>query len=90
MLGHQIEYGAFNKAIQITASSVGIFTFEIIGPDDEKTCNWCAEMLGRVYRRGQFMPQLPKHPWCRHWFDIVFKEGPVERKEKPTKFSIFG
>ena len=72
MFAHQIEYGLFNKAVKITTSSIGIFDFLMIGPDDERTCQWCGEHIGRVYRQGQFMPDLPKHPNCRHFWDIKY------------------
>jgi len=74
MFGEQLEWGTFNNAVKITASSIGVFNFMIVGPgpSDPKTCDWCAEHWGQVYRQGQFMPQLPKHPWCRHWFDIEY------------------
>jgi len=72
MLGHQIEYGTFNMSVKIMATSVGIFNFKMIGPDDELTCEWCGEHMGRVYRMGQFMPDLPKHPNCRHFWDLEY------------------
>jgi len=72
MLGHQIEWGTFNNAAKITASSIGVFNFMMIGPDDEKTCQWCSEHIGRVYRLGQFMPNLPKHVYCRHYWDLEY------------------
>ena len=72
MLGHQIEYSTFSRAIIITASSIGRFDFKMIGPDDERTCNWCGEHIGRVYRMGRFMPDLPKHIGCRHFWDIAY------------------
>lgn len=72
MFGHQLEWGLFNKAVRITASKIGVFNFKMIGPDDERTCEWCGEHLGRVYRQGRFMPSLPKHPNCRHFWDIEY------------------
>jgi hypothetical protein len=72
MFGQQIEYSTFNKSVVITASSIGRFNFMMIGPEDERTCEWCNEHLGRVYRMGQFMPDLPKHPNCRHFWDIEY------------------
>ncbi|MCJ7574332.1 hypothetical protein MUO93_08745 [Candidatus Bathyarchaeota archaeon] len=72
MLGHQIEWGTFNGAVRITASSIGVFNFKMIGPDDERTCEWCGEHIGRVYRTGHFMPDLPKHVNCRHFWDLEY------------------
>ena len=72
MFGHQLQWGVFNRAVLITASRVGVFNYRMIGPDDERTCEWCGEHLGRVYRQGRFMPRLPKHPYCRHFWDIEY------------------
>ncbi|MCJ7573447.1 hypothetical protein MUO93_04185 [Candidatus Bathyarchaeota archaeon] len=56
----------------ITASRIGVFNFKMIGPDDERICDWCAEHLNRIYGMGIFMPDLPKHPYCRHFWDIAY------------------
>ena len=73
MLGYQIEWSTFNRAVIITGSRIGAFHFKMIGPMDEKTCIWCGEHLGRVYRMGRFMPDLPKHVNCRHFWDIAYQ-----------------
>jgi hypothetical protein len=77
MLGHQIEYGTFNNAVKITSSAIGVFNFKMIGETGltakgNPMCEWCGEHIGRVYRLGQFMPDLPKHPNCRHFWDIEY------------------
>ena len=72
MLGHQVEWRTFNGAVKIMTSSIGVFAYMMVGPDDERTCEWCGEHIGREYRQGQFMPELPKHPNCRHYWDIKY------------------
>jgi len=39
MFGHRIEWRTF-KSIVITASRIWVFNFKMIGPDDERTCEW--------------------------------------------------
>lgn len=73
MLGHQIEYGTFNNAVIITSSTIGVFNFKMIGPRGPHTCEWCDQHIGRVYRQGQFMPDLPKHPNCVHFWDLAYQ-----------------
>lgn len=84
MFGEQLQYKTYNQAVVITASTVGIFNLKMVGPLDERTCDWCAEHVGRVYRSNQgFMPILPKHPNCRHWWDIEYLgEKPQKRLKR--------
>ncbi len=75
MLGHQVQWKTFNQAVKIIASSIGEFRYKIIGyPTDigPNTCEWCEEHVGREYKQNWFMPNLPKHPNCRHYWDIMF------------------
>jgi len=73
MFGHQLEWGTFNNAVRITASSIGIFDMIIVGEITPTSCDWCNEHVGRVYRSNRgFMPQLPKHPHCSHYWDISY------------------
>ena len=73
MFGHQLEWMTYNTAVRITASSVGVFNLKMVGPLDERTCEWCEEHVGRVYQSNRgFIPMLPKHPNCRHWWDIEY------------------
>ena len=72
MLGNQIEYGTFNGAVKIVASSIGVFDFMMVGEITPTSCEWCEQHVGRIYRLGQFMPNLPKHPHCAHWWDIRY------------------
>ena len=70
--GHQLQWRTFNNSVKIITSSIGVFDFMMVGPVDERTCLWCGEHNGHVYRMGQFMPDLPKHPNCRHYWDIKY------------------
>lgn len=70
MLADQVIFGSFNNALKISATAIGATDFTMAGPDDEKTCDYCGMYLGETYRRGMFMPELPAHPWCRHWWDF--------------------
>jgi hypothetical protein len=75
--GHQIHWGTFNNAIKVITSSIGVFDFEMVESPAEHAlhksrCAWCEEHLGRIYRSGMFMPNLPKHPLCCHYWDIKY------------------
>ncbi len=74
MLADAVEYRTFNRAVQVTGSALGIRKFRVAGMIDAKTCGWCAEHNDQVYVFGQFMPDLPKHPNCRHYWDVMLDE----------------
>jgi hypothetical protein len=71
MLGSNITWRTFNGAIHVIGKNLGIKEFAIVGPIDEKTCEWCGNHVNRTYLVGQFMPMLPHHPNCRHIYDPV-------------------
>jgi hypothetical protein len=79
-LSEDLEWGVFNNAVQIEASSLGIMDFVMSGGLIPTSCTWCEEHVDRVYRRGQFMPRLPKHPNCLHYWDVVIGKGKLIRK----------
>jgi len=56
---------------QAQEGETGIYGI-IARADDELTCEWCGEHIGRVYRMGQFMPDLPKHVNCWHFWDLEY------------------
>jgi hypothetical protein len=70
MLGEAVVYGTYNHAVQISANAFGITHLQIAGPAGGPICDWCEEYLDRLYRVGQFMPELPHHPRCRHFWDV--------------------
>jgi len=47
---------------------------------DFKTCDICeprilaAEMDGKIYKTGQFIPRLPAHPRCRCTWKLIPKD----------------
>ena len=64
LLGDQIQLGTYNNAIKVFATAVGATDFTIAGELSVTSCAWCQMHVGQVYHRGQFMPDLPKHPNC--------------------------
>jgi hypothetical protein len=75
MLAEDVEYGTYNNSLKVFATAFGMTDLRFSGPDDYKTCNYCALYVGNVYHRGQFSPILPAHIHCRHTWEIV-RSGP--------------
>lgn len=73
MLNHLVQWLTFNDAVLTEAEKVGYKKFIIAGPLDERCCDWCAEHVDQIYTASQFMPDLPKHINCRHWWDVVLE-----------------
>lgn len=75
MLAEQVAFRTFNSALVTEGKKQGYSKYVVRGPWDAKTCDSCAEVVGRsrfnVYTAYQFMPILPRHPNCRHYWDIV-------------------
>jgi hypothetical protein len=78
LLADQIQLGTFNNATKVYGTACGVTDFRISGDITSTSCSWCIMHVGRTYHRGLFMPQLPKHPNCIHFYDI-------ERVGKPPK-----
>jgi hypothetical protein len=70
LLGDQIQLGTYNNAVKVYATAVGATDFTISGDITATSCAWCAMHVGQTYHRGQFMPDLPRHPWCIHTYDV--------------------
>jgi hypothetical protein len=70
MLGQSIVWGSFNNAIKVSASSYGVHRFTMAGLPP--VCKYCQQYYGHTYRMGQFMPNIPAHPYCTHYWDIYF------------------
>jgi len=81
MLTDAVETETFNEAVKVVGNTLGIKKFRVAGPLDFKMCYWCADHLDKVYTSGQFMPQLPKHPHCRHYWDVMLSEPLFKPKE---------
>jgi hypothetical protein len=70
LLADDVQYGTFNSSVKIFATRFGITDFTIAGGQGIHTCAWCLDHDGATFHRGQFMPELPKHPFCIHFYDI--------------------
>lgn len=70
LLSDQIQLGTYNNAVKVYATSVGATDFTISGDLTKNSCNWCIMHVGQTYHRGQFMPELPKHPRCPHYYEV--------------------
>lgn len=71
LLADQVQLGSFNNAVKVYATSVGVTDFVIAGELKPTSCSWCVLHVGKTYKYGMFLPNLPRHPHCPHWFDIV-------------------
>ena len=38
------------------------------------TCPYCQPFEGRIYNLGQFLPVVPRHPWCVCWWETLWPE----------------
>ena len=74
LLAEDFTWRSYNNALQIYGERNDAYGVEIIGPIDANTCKICDPLVGRIYRLGQFIPGLPKHPHCRHFFRLISKE----------------
>ncbi len=70
LLADQVQLGTYNRAVKVYATAVGATNFTITGGLTKNSCSWCAIHVGQTYHRGQFMPELPKHPNCPHRYEI--------------------
>jgi len=71
MFAESLEWGSFNEAIiKISTSQLRNVEFQMMGPTTGNICELCDENVGKVFRLGEFMIDLPAHPNCRHWWDI--------------------
>ncbi len=70
LLADQVQLGTYNRAVKVYATAVGATDFVVAGDLKPTSCMWCQMHVGQVYHRGQFMPELPKHPFCPHYYDV--------------------
>lgn len=80
MLADDVQLATFNGAVKILATAYGATDFRISGSLKLTSCQWCINHVGVVYRRGQFMPDLPRHPGCTHYYDIIRAEEPSKEQ----------
>ena len=71
MLAEDVQLATFNGAVKIVATSFGVTDFIIRGDLRPSSCEWCINHIGAIYHRGWFMPVLPRHPGCPHFYDIL-------------------
>ena len=81
MLGETVVWDYFNGAVKVSANAFDIRQLQITGPLDERICEYCEGLYdengeGKVYMVWQFMPYLPAHPGCRHFWDVMIPEEP--------------
>lgn len=88
LLADQVQLGTFNNAVKVYATSVGVTDFTIAGELKPTSCEWCELHVGKTYRYGMFLPNLPRHPHCPHWFDIA-RVGPAPEPEQGLLEWIF-
>jgi len=68
LLAEDVRMGTFNNATKVYGTAVGATHFKISENLIPTSCSWCRLHVGRTYRLGMFMPHLPKHPHCIHYF----------------------
>jgi hypothetical protein len=71
MLAEDVQLATFNGAVKICSTSFGATDFIIRGNLKPTSCEWCINHVGVIYHRGWFMPDLPRHPGCPHFYDIL-------------------
>ena len=71
LLADQVQLGTFNNAVKVYATAVGVTDFIVDGELKPTSCEWCILHVGKVvYHRGMFLPNLPKHPNCPHFWSF--------------------
>jgi len=70
LIADDVRLGTFNNATKVYGTAVGITDFTVSGELVPNSCAWCQLHVGQTYHRGMFMPQLPKHPNCLHFYDL--------------------
>jgi len=49
LLADQVQFGTYNGALKVIATSVGAADLRISGDITRNTCEWCALHVGQVY-----------------------------------------
>ncbi len=70
LLADHVQLGTYNNAVRVYATTAGATDFTISGSLKKTSCAWCQTHVGQTYHRGQFMPELPKHPNCSHYYEV--------------------
>jgi len=69
-LAGDFTFRVYNNALKGNFKEAGFTKFVWVAVEDDKICGKCLARSGKVYRSGQFMPNIPAHPHCRCLFDI--------------------
>ena len=77
MLAEDVQLSIFNGAVKIFGNDLGVTDFIISGNLRPTSCEWCINHVGVIYHRGRFMPDLPRHPGCPHFYDILRVGAPI-------------
>ena len=88
LLADDIRLGTFNNATKVYGTAVGVTDFRVSGDLISTSCGWCRMHVGNVYHYGMFMPSLPKHPNCQHFYDI-YRVGSEPASEYVTLSWLF-
>ena len=74
MLVEGMSYRIVNNALQFYGENNDVAGYLGI-PGATNHCTYCLQyVIGRYYRRGQFMPGLPAHANCSCFFQLVPKK----------------
>ncbi len=71
MLANDVELSTFNNAVKVYGKACGATDFQVSGNLKQTSCQWCINHVGVIYHKGQFMPDLPRHPGCPHFYNIL-------------------
>ena len=84
MLAEDVQLATFNDAVKVYGLALGAVAFRISGNLKLTSCQWCINHVGVTYHRGQFMPDLPRHPGCTHFYEIINGELTPENNQQAT------
>jgi len=77
MLSQSFTYKIVNHALIAYGETGGITRWQWTTAGDERVCPVCGPLDGRIYRKGQFMPSLPAHAYCRCSWELMFEPGEI-------------
>lgn len=70
-LAHLVITRTFNGCIQTNAADFGIEGMRYRTSGLDNVCGICKPRENKVYKPGQFMPNLPAHNGCACYFDAI-------------------
>ena len=81
MLADDVQISTFSNAVKVYGTAYGVTDFQISGNLKLTSCQWCISHVGATYHRGQFMPDLPRHPGCPHFYNILRIGEPPSKEQ---------